>query len=99
MTVTPGRPGAPLVLDAPTLAAAFGIPLRPARPLTAVQAETLALVAEGLTYRQIARRLFLAEVSVRKRMSRAFRVLGVHDKAGAIRAGVEAGVLHLEGPR
>lgn len=91
------RDGAPLRFDSPTLAAAFGIPLSPRRTLTRCQAETLALAADGLSYRQIARRLFLAEVSVRKRMCRAFLALGVHDKAGAIRAAHEAGLLDLTG--
>jgi len=92
------RPGAPLVLDAPTLAEAFGIPLAARKPHpTGPQAEALALAAQGLTYRQIGRRLFLTEVSVRKRMVRAFRALGIHSKAAAVRAGVESGILDPTG--
>lgn len=91
-------PGAPLVLDAPTLAAAFGIPLTPRRQLTPTQAATLALVADGMSYRQIAHRQRLTEGGVRNRMSRAFRALGVHGKAAAVRAGVETGILDLGRP-
>lgn len=88
----------PLRFDAPTLAAAFGIPLTPRRQLTPTQAATLALVADGMSYRQIAHRQRLTEGGVRNRMSRAFRILGVHGKAAAVRAGVETGILDLGRP-
>lgn len=97
----PRRPGAPLVLPGATLAEALGaLPAPPpSRPrLTFAQAEALALVADGLTYRQIARRLFVSEVAIRRRMVRTFRILGVHGKAAAVRAGVETGILDLGGP-
>lgn len=90
------RPGAPLVLPGATLAealAALPTPPPPRPRLTFAQAEALALVADGLTYRQIARRLFVSEVAIRRRMVRAFRRLGVRNRAAAIRAGVEAGLL------
>lgn len=94
--------GAPLVLPGATLAEAFGIPLapRPARPrprLTPTQTLALTLVADGVPYRQIAARLHLAEGTVRRLMSDAFLVLGVRNKAGAVRAGVESGILDLRG--
>lgn len=72
----------------------------PARPrLTPTQTLALTLVADGVPYQQIAERLHLAEGTVRRLMSDAFRVLGVRNKAGAVRAGVEAGILDLRGVR
>lgn len=91
---------APLVLPGATLAEAFGIPRAPRTTtprLTPRQTTALHLVADGVPYQQIAARMHLAEGTVRRMMSDAFRVLGVRNKAGAVRAGVEAGILDLRG--
>lgn len=95
LDVRPSRPGAPLVLDAPTLAAAFAIPLAPPRRLSPAQVEALEMICEGASYRLIAQRLGIAESGARKLMSAAFRILRVRNKAHAVRAGVETGILHL----
>jgi DNA-binding NarL/FixJ family response regulator len=59
--------------------------------LTSRELEILEFLAGGLSNRQIARRLFLAEKTVRNYVSRIFTKLQVHDRAAAAVAARDAG--------
>ena len=52
--------------------------------LTARERELVALVCEGLTNRQLARRLFRSEGTVRNSLSVIFEKLGVTDRLGLV---------------
>jgi len=52
--------------------------------LTPREREVLALVAEGLTNAQVARRLWVAESTVAKHLQQAYPKLGVHSRTAAI---------------
>lgn len=73
---------------------AFGAaPAKDAFPtLTAREREILDLLAGGLSYRQIAQRLFVAEKTVRNHMGSIFTKLQVHDRATAIMVARNAGL-------
>lgn len=89
----PARPGAPLILDGPTLADALG--LRHARPpLLAPQlVALLPLLAADLSTRQIARRLGVSPAAVHGRLRRLYRDLSVHNRVGAVCAAMACGLL------
>jgi DNA-binding NarL/FixJ family response regulator len=53
--------------------------------LPAQKQEILALVAEGLTNAQIARRFFLSESTIKQHLSAAYKVLGVRNRNQAAR--------------
>jgi DNA-binding NarL/FixJ family response regulator len=53
--------------------------------LTAREWEVLDLMRDGLTTREIAARLFVSEVTVRRHISTTLRKLGVPDRAAALR--------------
>ncbi|MFF3494847.1 DNA-binding response regulator [Streptomyces sp. NPDC002795] len=59
--------------------------------LTARELEILELLADGLRNQQIARRLFLAEKTVRNYVTRIFAKLEVHDRASAAIRARDAG--------
>ncbi|MFF7881785.1 LuxR C-terminal-related transcriptional regulator [Streptomyces sp. NPDC007896] len=59
--------------------------------LTSRETEILELLADGMNNRQIARRLFLAEKTVRNYVSRIFAKLEVHDRAAAVLRARDAG--------
>jgi DNA-binding NarL/FixJ family response regulator len=63
------------------------LPLRGARgpQLTAREWEVLELMRRGLGTKEIARRLFVSEVTVRRHISAVLRKLGVPDRESAIR--------------
>jgi DNA-binding NarL/FixJ family response regulator len=52
--------------------------------LSGREIELLALVAQGLTNRQIAEHLFWSEATVKRKLSDIFRKLNVHDRAQAV---------------
>lgn len=52
-------------------------------PLTSRQQEILALVAEGLTNAQIARRLYLSEFTIKQHLRHAYKLLGVRNRTEA----------------
>jgi DNA-binding NarL/FixJ family response regulator len=54
--------------------------------LTDRELEVLALVAEGLTNRQIGRRLFISPTTVRTHLEHIYDKLGVRSRAGAVTA-------------
>lgn len=59
-------------------------------PLSARERQTLALVIEGLTNREIADRLYLAESTVKRHLSSTFRRLGVSSRREAAAAVLSA---------
>jgi DNA-binding NarL/FixJ family response regulator len=61
--------------------------------LTTRELEVLALVAAGLTNRQIAARLVVAEVTARDHVQRILRKLAVGDRTAAAVAGLRLGLL------
>jgi DNA-binding CsgD family transcriptional regulator len=70
--------------------ARFSSTLRPARPLSSVgrtltpsEQRVLACVADGLTDRAAARRLGVAEATVRKHLEHSYRKLGVTNRVAA----------------
>ena len=56
---------------------------RPAAELTAREQEVLALLAEGLANKQIARRLGIAEKTVKAHLTSVFQSIGVTDRTQA----------------
>ncbi|WP_344707106.1 response regulator transcription factor [Sphingomonas swuensis] len=54
--------------------------------LTARQADVMRLLSEGHSNREIARRLKLAEGTVKCHVNAGFRILGVHNRVSAARA-------------
>ena len=61
--------------------------------LTRREAEVLALVAEGLSNRQIAERLVVSEHTVHRHLSNIFQGLGVSSRAQAVAVASERGLL------
>jgi DNA-binding CsgD family transcriptional regulator len=59
--------------------------------LTERELEVLQLVAEGLTNREIARRLFISPATVRTHLEHVFEKLGVGSRTAAVRAAFIAG--------
>jgi DNA-binding NarL/FixJ family response regulator len=61
--------------------------------LSTREREVLVLVAEGTTNREIARRLFISEATVKTHLTHLYAKLGVNDRAAAVAAGYDRGVL------
>jgi DNA-binding NarL/FixJ family response regulator len=55
--------------------------------------EVLTLVAQGVTNRDAAKRLFLSEATVKTHLLHIYAKLGVNDRAAAVAAGYELGLL------
>jgi len=68
-------------------------------PLTARERQVLTLVADGLTNRQIGRRLRISETTVKTHLVRSFAKLGVDDRTAAVTAALQRGLLDLGGQR
>jgi DNA-binding NarL/FixJ family response regulator len=62
-------------------------------PLSARELEVLALVAEGLSNREIGERLFIAEGTVKNHVSNVLAKLGVRDRTQAVLRAQELGLL------
>lgn len=62
-------------------------------PLTALQFKTLTLAAEGITETQIASQLGCTRGAVARRLTVAYRTLGVNNRADAIRRACQEGWL------
>jgi DNA-binding CsgD family transcriptional regulator len=58
---------------------------RPRGPLTERQSEILEMVADGLTNREIADRLYLAPGTVKRHLDNIYRILDVHTRTAAAR--------------
>jgi DNA-binding NarL/FixJ family response regulator len=67
----------------------------PPDPLTARERQVLTLVADGLTNRQIGRRLQVSETTVKTHLVRTFTKLGVDDRTAAVTAALQRGLLDL----
>jgi len=78
------RAGAPFVLNAARLAEVG---------LTPREHEILGLIAEGLSNREIAERLFVSENTVKTHSSRVFDKLGVSRRTQAMQKGRELGLI------
>jgi DNA-binding CsgD family transcriptional regulator len=59
--------------------------------LTERERDVLELVAQGLTNREVARRLFISPLTVRKHLEHVYEKLGVRTRAGAVAAAFRAG--------
>ncbi|MFJ9694594.1 response regulator [Kitasatospora sp. NPDC101183] len=69
-------------------------PSSPAQaPLSAREREVLALVARGTANREIARALFISEATVKTHLTHLYAKLGVNDRAAAVAAGYDRGIL------
>lgn len=63
--------------------------------LTARESEVLQLLAEGLSNKEIASRLEIAEKTVRIHLTHVFDKLGVTDRTSAVLAALQRGLVHL----
>ncbi|MEV4638914.1 response regulator transcription factor [Actinoplanes sp. NPDC049548] len=62
-------------------------------PLSARELEVLGLIARGCTNREAASRLFISEATVKTHLLHAYAKLGVRDRAAAVAAAFERGLL------
>ena len=85
-----GRP----VLSAPVASKLFRQRARPREALTPREAELLGLLTEGLSNRELSRRLFISEATVKSHLAHIYAKLGVDSRAAAI-----AAALRREGMR
>lgn len=65
----------------------------PTPELSARELDVMALVAEGLTNREIARRLFVSEATVKSHLVHVFTKLGATSRTAAVAAARERGLL------
>jgi DNA-binding NarL/FixJ family response regulator len=65
----------------------------PLPELSAREIEVLDLVAEGLSNRQVARRLFISEATVTSHLVHAFTKLDVDNRTAAVSAARQAGLI------
>lgn len=63
--------------------------------LTARETEVLQLVATGLTYKEIARRLGISSRTARNHVTHLFDKLGVGNRTQAVLAGARLGLVEL----
>ncbi|MCD9140630.1 response regulator [Streptomyces albireticuli] len=79
---------------APPVAARLLGRVRAGRPtLSPREAEILGLLAEGLANKQISRRLFISEATVKTHLVHLYGKLGVDSRTAAIAAGLAAGLI------
>ncbi|MBL3665494.1 response regulator transcription factor [Streptomyces sp. M2CJ-2] len=62
-------------------------------PLSAREREVLGLVARGTSNREIARELFISEATVKTHLTHLYAKLGVKDRAAAVAAAYDRGIL------
>lgn len=72
------------VLSPPVAARVLDKMRRPDLALTAREAELLSLLAEGLTNRELGRRLFISEATVKTHLAHIYAKLGVDSRAAAV---------------
>jgi DNA-binding NarL/FixJ family response regulator len=66
---------------------------QPEAPLSPRELEVLALIAKGATNREAAQRLFISEATVKTHLIHVYAKLGVSDRAAAVAAAYERGLL------
>jgi DNA-binding NarL/FixJ family response regulator len=66
---------------------------QPEAPLSPRELEVLTLIAKGATNREAARRLFISEATVKTHLIHVYAKLGVSDRAAAVAAAYERGLL------
>jgi DNA-binding NarL/FixJ family response regulator len=67
--------------------------------LTSREVEVLELLAEGLTHRQIARRLGITDKTARNHMANVYEKLEIHGRAQAVLYAIREGLVELsQGP-
>ncbi len=66
--------------------------------LSAREREVLTLVAKGTSNREIARILFISEATVKTHLTHIYAKLGVSDRAAAVAAGYDRGILGTSSP-
>ena len=67
--------------------------------LTSREVEVLELLAEGLTHRQIARRLGITDKTARNHMANVYEKLEIHGRAQAVLYAIREGLVQLsQGP-
>jgi DNA-binding NarL/FixJ family response regulator len=64
-----------------------------AEPLSKRELEVLQMIARGATNREAARRLFISEASVKAHLLHIYAKLGVNDRAAAVAAAYDRGLL------
>jgi DNA-binding NarL/FixJ family response regulator len=83
---------------APPVAARLLGRVRAGRPsLSPREAEILQLLAEGLPNRQISKRLFISEATVKTHLVHIYDKLGVDSRTSAVAAGLTAGLIRPAG--
>ena len=87
----PPAPAPPAATGAETAAAAPGS--RDSLGITARELEVLALIAEGLSNREIAERLFVSENTVKTHSSRLFEKLGAKRRTQAVQLAKSLGLI------
>ena len=70
----------------------------PAPALSAREIEILGLLAEGRSNRELARRLFLSEATVKSHLTHIYAKLGVDSRAGAVAHALEQRIIRT-GPQ
>ena len=65
----------------------------PESPLSERELEVLRLIAAGTTNREVARRLFISEATVKSHVLHVYAKLGVNDRAAAVAIGFQRGLL------
>jgi DNA-binding CsgD family transcriptional regulator len=88
-----GRPKPMIVASSASEPFAVDEARREALGITPREMEILALVAEGLSNREIGERLFVSENTVKTHCSRAFDKLGAKRRTQAVQRGKELGLL------
>ena len=83
------------VLAPPVAARLLGRVRGPRPALSRREAEILELVAGGLGNRQISRRLFISEATVKTHLVHIFGKLGVDSRTAAVAAAVQAGLIRM----
>ncbi|MBW8486796.1 response regulator transcription factor [Actinomadura sp. PM05-2] len=73
-------------------------PAPDAEPLSPRELEVLGLIARGGTNREVAARLFISEATVKTHLLHVYAKLGVKDRAAAVAAAFERGLLRPAPP-